>query len=353
MLTTKFLPSLDNQQRRIFRLAFGVAASSAVAIGFSWPLSYLVPMLMASILGASDAALGIKKAVAMLVIIFVGLFSGIIFSSLFIAQPVLASLLLAIIFYWIYYFSHSNVLPNFAAIMLIIGMTIIPLMSQIDTTLAMAFSYGILVAAAVAIVFSALSYCLFPHDTSAKSDADKIPVVANTKAQSRRIAGISTLVVMPAVILFLTFNLLSSALIIVFIAILSLNPVLEQGRKAGVGLLLGNALGGLVAMIFYTIMTSAPYYLFYVVLLSVFALYMAREIHSSKKSAALWGMALSTLLVLTGPIFSGEGAEASDKFSTRILQISAAAFYIVMAFRMTAELWEKVEPDNAKVSELK
>ena len=347
--------TFDNHQRRIFRLAFGVAASSAVAIGFAWPLSYLAPMLITSILGAADESPGLKKSLALLLIIFVGLFAGVIFSALFIGQPVLASLLLALIFYWIYYFVNRGILPNFAGIMLIIGMTVIPLMSQIDTSLASYFSEGFLIAATTAVLFSYGSYLLFPHSPEVASAVVKVAgnSSGHSLGHSRRIAGISTLVVMPAMILFLTFNWVGSALIIAFIAILSLNPALEQGKKAGIGLLLGNALGGLVAIVFYNVMKTAPHYVFYVLLMSLFALFMAQRIHSGKKSAVFWGMALSTLLVLTGPIFTGEGDDAGDKFSARLLQIGAAALYIIMAFRLTAQMWPKAVDDvsdDARIS---
>lgn len=332
---------LDNHQSRIFRLAFGVAASSAVAIGFAWSMSYLVPVLVASILGAGDEAPALKKSAALLLIIFIGLFSGLIFSSLFIAQPVLASLLLTVIFFWIYYFSNLGVLPNFAGMMLIIGMSAIPLISQIDPSLASSFAQGFLIAASVAVLFSYLAYQFFPHHCDSTFNQSNTVIKSKTPAECRRIASISTLVVMPAMIFFLTFNLVSSALIIVFIAILSLNPALDQGKKAGIGLLLGNLLGGTVAIVFYNLMKMAPHYAFYVALIAVFALFIAQKVHSDKKAAVLWGMALSTLLVLTGAIFTSEGDDAQDKFSTRLFQIGAAAVYIIMAFRMTTAMWPK------------
>lgn len=165
---------LDNKQRRIFRLAFGVTACSALAIGFGWPLSYLAPMLVASILGGSDMSLGPKKSLAMLVVIFLGLFSGVLFSSLFMGSPVLASLLLSILFYWIYYFSNRGLLPNFAGMMLIIGMTAMPLMAQIDPVLGARFSEGFLNATVVALIFAGLSYYFFPHSPEVgAAEADK------------------------------------------------------------------------------------------------------------------------------------------------------------------------------------
>lgn len=336
------ISTLDNTQRRIFRLAFGVTISSAVAIGVGWPLSYLAPMLVATILSGSDMKLGVKKSLAMLLVIFLGLFAGMLFSNLFIGQPALACILLTVVFYWIYYFSNRGVLPNFAGMMLIIGMTIMPLMVQVGSALGTGFFQGFLMATAAALLFTGLAHHYLPHRPLA-SDAVAGKAVGKSRQDSLRIAGISTLVVMPLMIYFLTFNLLSSALIIIFVAILSLNPALDQGKKAGIGLLIGNAIGGIVAIVFYNLMQTAPHFDFYLLLLATFSLWMAVQASSGKKVAALWGMALSTFLVLTGPIFSGEGDDAGDKFSTRLLQIGAAAVYIIMAFRLTAEMWPKDE----------
>ena len=334
---------LDNDQRRIFRLAFGVILSSAVAIGFSWPLSYLAPMLVVNIVGADNTPPAPKKAVALLLIIIIGLFSGVIFSSLFITQPILSCLLLTIIFYWIYYFSNTGALPNLAGIMLIVGMTVIPMMSQFDPSLASGFALAFLYTAVMALVFSYLSHLAFPHQTNEISNTPQPLPIVKSAEHSRRIAGISTLIVVPAVIFFLTFNLINAALMIMFIAILSLNPALEQGKKAGIGLLLGNALGGAITIVFYNIMQTAPHYGFYLVLISIFALFISQRVNSDKQSAPLWGMALTTLLVLTGPIFTGAGDDAQDKFSTRLFYIGLAATYIIFAFRITAQMWPKEE----------
>ncbi len=337
---------LDNDQRRIFRLAFGVVLSSAVAIGFSWPLSYMAPMLVVNLLGSADVALAPKKSVALLLIITIGLFSGVIFSSLFIKQPILACLLLTIIFYWIYYFSNTGALPNIAGTMLIVGMTVIPMMSQFNPSLASIFALSFLYTAVIALIFSYISHLAFPHQTNEIDPTPQSMLPVKSAQHSRRVAGISTLIVMPAVIFFLTFNLIHAALTIIFIAMLSLNPALEQGKKAGLGLLLGNALGGAITIVFYNIMKTAPHFGFYLVLISVFSLFMAQRVNSDKQSAPLWGMALTTLLVLTGPIFTGAGDDAQDKFSTRLFYIGLAATYIIFAFRITAQMWpkEKTEP---------
>jgi hypothetical protein len=154
---------------------------------------------------------------------------------------------------------------------------------------------------------------------------------------------------MPAVIFFLMFNLIHAALTIIFIAILSLNPALEQGKKAGMGLLIGNALGGVITIVFYNIMKTAPHYGFYLVLISMFALFIAQKVHADKQSAPLWGMALTTLLILTGPIFTGEGDSAEDKFASRLFYIGIASTYIIFTFRITAQLWPKEQGDEPQV----
>jgi hypothetical protein len=54
-------------------------------------------------------------------------------------------------------------------------------------------------------------------------------------------------------------------------------------------------------------------------------------------------MALTTLLVLTGPIFTGAGNDAQNKFSTRLFYMGLAATYIIFPIRVTAQMWPKEE----------
>jgi uncharacterized membrane protein YccC len=265
------MPVLDNQQRRIFRLASAVTLASSAAVAIGWPLAFVVPLLVVSIVSGSDRAPPLKVGVGMVLIIAAGVLVGLLFSKLFLGQPVLASFMLTLIFSWIYYLSNLGRLHPFASIMLLIGMTVIPLVALIDARLASGVAQGLVVAATAALGFAYIGYWLFPHREELTQECIQ-PKVLKDASQCVRRAAISTLAVVPAMIVFIAFELSGSALIIAFIAILSLNPALEQAREAGLGLILGNLLSGAVALVFYHWLMISPHLGVYAATIALFSL---------------------------------------------------------------------------------
>ena len=64
-------------------------------------------------------------------------------------------------------------------------------------------------------------------------------------------------------------------LILIFIAILSLTPGAAGNVKAGVALILGNVLGGVVAVVFFELLVIVPSYPFMVLLILLCGLVLA------------------------------------------------------------------------------
>jgi hypothetical protein len=318
-----------NQQQGIFRLAASVTLASTAVMTIDWPLAFIAPLLVVSIVSGNDQAPSLKSSAMMVVIIVLGMLVGLLFSALFLNYPPLASILLFIIFFWIYYLCNLGKLPAFAGLILLLGMTIIPMMTVIHAQAAHLVAAGLVTAAIAALIFANIAYWLFPAVTAKDAAQAQQHSPDTTEAMHKAIT--STLVVLPAILSFITFEWSGGTLIIVFIAILSLNPALEDTRKAGTGLLMGNAIGGGIAMIFFLWMNISPHLSVYIVTIAFFSLYISRQLYSGKKLAPLWGMALSTMLLLTGSIMSGSGGEADTKLLTRLFQIVIVATYMVLA----------------------
>jgi hypothetical protein len=61
------------------------------------------------------------------------------------------------------------------------------------------------------------------------------------------------------------------------------------------------------------------------------ALVFGARVFSGEKTAALYGMAFSTLVLIIGSVTSSTG-DAGSKMYTRVLQIMVAVVYVVVAF---------------------
>jgi uncharacterized membrane protein YgaE (UPF0421/DUF939 family) len=300
------------------------------------PLAFIAPLLAVSIVSGSDRPPSLKAGGGMLLVTAAGMLAGLLFSKLFLYQPPLACLILTVVFFWIYYLNNLGRLHAFVSTMLLLGMTVMPMMALIEARLASVVAWGLVVAAAWAMVFSNICYWLFPHRESNAQETASSAAFADAGECARR-AAISTLVVVPAMIVFLAFELSSGTLIIAFIALLSLNPALENARKAGMGLLLGNLLGGAVALAFFHWMNVSPHLSVYLATIALFSLSVSRQIYSGRKTAVFWSMALSTMLLLTGSIMSGSGGDIDAKLVSRILQILVVAAYMMFAIGSISE----------------
>jgi len=76
------------QTLRTLRLALGVTAAVAVAYGYSWPLSYLVPLLAVLFL-AGPAWITWGAAVKVLILLAVSLLIGVFISEFLLHFPLL------------------------------------------------------------------------------------------------------------------------------------------------------------------------------------------------------------------------------------------------------------------------
>jgi uncharacterized membrane protein YgaE (UPF0421/DUF939 family) len=110
-----------------------------------------------------------------------------------------------------------------------------------------------------------------------------------------------------------------------------MQPGFAKDFKGGLALIIGNAIGGIAAIIFYELLVMVPQYIFLIFLTLLAGLMFGSRLFSGKPKAQLYGMAYSTLLLVIGSTTSSTG-EAGAKVYTRIIQIMVAVVYVVVAF---------------------
>ena len=136
--------------------------------------------------------------------------------------------------------------------------------------------------------------------------------------------------VLPVLVMFFVFNLSDALLVLIFIAILSMNPA-TSNKKTGIGIIVANLGGGLAAIAAFNLMTAVPSLLFLGLLVLLAGLLFGRALFSGRPVAPLYGMAFSTFLLILGNVTSFRG-EAGEEVWTRILQLGIVVIYIVIAF---------------------
>ena len=133
-------------------------------------------------------------------------------------------------------------------------------------------------------------------------------------------------------LLFYYYELASSLLILIFIALLSMQPAFAKDFKGGLALIIGNLIGGLASILVSNMLTVVPVFGYFLLLLFLVGLFFGNQVFGTKKTAPLFGMAFSTFLLIICSVTGAGTNDASSKLWSRLFQIMVAVIYVVTAF---------------------
>jgi len=148
----------------------------------------------------------------------------------------------------------------------------------------------------------------------------------------------SSIVVLPIVIVFIANNWISQILVMVFAAIFTLSPNLDKGKAAGINSIKSTLIGGGIAFFIYRALVAVPEYYFLVLLMFLTSLGIGAAINSAKPIAKYLPSAMVAMIILVNSSLA-EGSDFSENFVLRILFISMAAIYVVIALKVLDVFW--------------
>ena len=336
----------DLRSRRILRYAFGSALAMAVAMALDWQLSFMVPVMTLSFLATPDPCPTLRQGISFASVVAAACLVAVLLSRVLLPFPLVYVPFMGLLLLRIFYAKASGRSP-LLTMWLLIAVLAIPLVAMMSPDIASMVVLGIIGAAAATIAVVWIVYFFFPDPPEAAAGVEKpaAPTLASP-TERLRVAAETTLVVLPVFVLFYTLQLAGSLLILIFIAILSSQPGFAQNYKAGIGLILGNVIGGAIAIAFYETLVLVPSFSLLILLTLALGLLLGSRFHSDKKLAPLYGMAFSTVLLVIGSTTSGN-AEADSKVSSRIVQIMAAVTYVVVAFGLLEHFRRKTKQEAA------
>ena len=327
---------------RILRYAFGSTLAMAVAMGFDWQLAFLTPVLVVSFLGSPAPRPAVKGLVTFVLIIAVACTVGLAVGLLLVPFPLVYLLVLGLLLFHLFHAKMRGAPPLLITWMLI-AVLLIPILASLSSALAVSVAGYIIYGSAIAMGIVWLAHIAIPDTPQSATTAPSAPQEDSLSPEYgfyRALVG--TAVVFPVAALFFAYQNASSMIILIFIAILTLQPSLSAGYKAGIALIVGNLIGGIASVIIYDLLVIAPHFGFLVLLTLLSALLFGTGLFSNSRWAPLFGMAFSTLLLIIGSTTSSYG-EASDKATTRVIQITVAVIYAVVAHNVLLKLFPRSE----------
>jgi multidrug efflux system outer membrane protein len=216
---------------------------------------------------------------------------------------------------------------------LMIALLTIPLVIMSYKGVASMVAESLTLGAAVALIVAWISYALFPDSLAEgeKAKPAQKPVLPSNEERFEN-AIKSTIVVFPLLLFFYFFELSGALLVLIYTALLSSQPQFAKDFKSGKALIIGNFIGGVVAMIIYEVLVIVPEYFFMLIIVLLLGLLFGKKLFSGDKKGALFGMAYSTFILIIGSVTGTFNEEANVKVYSRVFEIMAAVTYIVVAF---------------------
>ena len=304
----------------------------ALAMGYGWELSFLLPILGLDFLSAGKDKPSLQEAFKSIAVISMASIVGLLFSYLFLQTPIIHILLTFLLLLFLFYTNSSFISPLLKT-WLIIAVLLIPNVALLSIDVAETLAGGFMINMALTILVVWFIFAIIPKRAPKQNSTAIVAQKQETPKQVRfKFAITNTLVIMPVYLVFYYYQLSSYLLILIFIALLSMQPAFTKNFKGGFALILGNLIGGLLSILVYELLTIVPTFGFLIVMVLISGLFLGSQAFSDKKTAKLFAMGFSTFLLIICSVTGSGTLDAGAKLWSRILQIMLAVTYVVVAY---------------------
>ena len=327
---------------KALRFAFGLTLATAIAFSIAWPISFLSVLLVGKLLSTDKPFLSLKEGLGLFLIIAISMFGGLLLALTLLQYPTTFITALTLILLRIYYLGTRGVSPVLI-IMMLVGFTVIPMLGLQSMTLAYEAVLALIFSTAVALVIAYIAYAVIPGGENVTGSTRE-----NKPHGDLSSAVKSTVVVLPLLLYIYLGNKSDAILMLVFVSILSQNTEFETGIKSGMGLVIGNLIGGAFGIVIYNALVAVPSLFFFVLLMATIWLFFSQQVFLKTPKGALFGVAMSTIIVVLSGALGFSSTEASSTVYIRIFQLMVVAVYIAMSFSIINILMQPFERPKEK-----
>jgi hypothetical protein len=293
----------------------------------NYDLAYLTSVLALGYMAPGAKPLTFKQGGGF--VLFLTVITGltVIFTELFLYYAMVFMPLLLLSLMWLYY---TDKLPMIVKLFSLVSLIIIPFVSIDSGAIGSYVAARLVFNAFMAIILSQLVFMIFPIcEADIPFEKKKKEAAKQSEVERYTNAVNIILILLPVLLLFYMFKLSSSILVLTFVAILTISPALSN-PKVGLVMIVANILGGVFGILAYRLLTIVPNFTFMMLVALSIGLFFGSRLFSDSKYAGIYGSGFSTFLLILGSVTSSD-AEAGSEVWSRVIQISIAVSYVVLA----------------------
>lgn len=337
-------PRFSATDRFMLRMAVAGTLGFAIAVWLGWPISFLAPMLAVKMIPAMPTFPNPIQAALLPVVMWVGTTASMLLVSVLGDAPLVQLIVLTLVIFATFYAKWRGA-PGVVILLLQVGFCVIPLFATVSLELGH-FVAGFLqrntVAAAATMLISHLLVPALPPAPQAEAPPRAAPLRLSP-ASAARVALADVLVLVPL----LAYLLLGSAIhnfVMVMMTITILNELEPtRTRTAGMNMILGNSIGGLLAVAAQQVVLLADNLFFFLLTVFLTTLWFARGLTRPGPSADLYRLAAGTFMLILGLAVTPLPGGSEQSYLLRIIHILVAGVWAVVALVVVSPL-RRVQP---------
>ncbi|AQW60575.1 DUF2955 domain-containing protein [Vibrio owensii] len=318
--------SIDNAtQRRILRFTIGVGLAVFLAAWINWQLAFVAPVFTAKFL-VDKPNLHRETIYELLLALIATMGLGLLLSGGITQYPIVLLIAVGLMMAWGYYL-FTDPKWNLFATILLIAVLMLPFMAINNPAISVVLASGLAISGAVSVAIFALVHIYLPEPESEFAGYAAPPI---GKEQRWHASFRAMLISFPVVCFFFVFQISEALLTMMFVALLSLMITSEKSVKLSAFLIISNGIGGILAILAFSILAIVPSIFFYTAFIALLAVVIGKKIYTVPEKAPIFATAFSTLLVLIGSTLMSSGDIDSNTF-IRIFQLVLVGTYMILA----------------------
>ena len=332
------VPRLSAADRFVLRLALGAALGFAVALVLDWQFSFLAPMLAVQLLAAMPACPGFRQGIAIPLVMLLATNAALAASTLLADAPAVLLMIIGLVICWTFYVQRRGA-PGLIMLLIQISFCSVPLYSTISLDLSHELSDFLQKSTVAAIAIVWICYALVPAPAPPPRPAGAAAAPTGLPpAQAAWVAISDSIVLLPLLVNFMIGHE-SNNLVIV---ITTINLLREVGpgksNRIAVGLLVGNVLGGILAVFAQQFVLVADNLVQFLLTVFLAGLLFGSRLARGGPTAGIFALAFGTFLLLLGLAVTPLPGGSEEAFVIRILKIGLASLYALGALSLVARL---------------
>jgi hypothetical protein len=305
-----------------FRIAFSAAVGLTLGEVLGWDFPFLPPMLVVQLL-AGRRPISVKQGLGFVAVMMAACSFAVLVAQIFVDSPLVLLLVVSLVTFLAFLLLARGQAVGVAATFLITT-AVVPLLAMESSSVAYGFIYSLIAGSALAALLTFAAQAFFPMRVQAEPDS----ALAQEERAPVAVALANTAVMMSVVIYFM-LTVSSVSIVIVLTVIGILRQPASLGGGTGVGLILGNLLGGLAATAAYLLVTLLPSPAFLLLVVLLVGLLFGDRMARGGEAAPIYTVGLMTFLIVLGLGLSPLPQDSGSIFITRVFDVVLAAIYAI------------------------